>query len=353
MKRPACLLALLLMLPSPSAVFAQSKAGNAAKSGDEQLAWPPPPAPTRIKWVGQYRSEFDVGAKKRSGFLDRLAGKSQDAAFLKRPLSVAVDEKGVLFVGDFGLGLVGIDPTGKRMWQFSAVAKMSLATPTGVAVDSKFVYGTDANTNTLAVFDKEGHFIQSIGQSEGIKRPVGVAVDEGRDLLVVVNGGNHNVLLYNRALKLIKKVGSRGEREGQFNFPTYCCIVPGTGFAVADTANFRIQIFDFNGKFLRAFGKAGDTSGCFARPKGIAVDPDGNLHVVDSTFCNFQVFRMDGQVLTHVGQGGTGRGMFQVPSGLAISKDGSIYVADEVNGRIQRFQYIPEAKKEPEVKAKS
>jgi DNA-binding beta-propeller fold protein YncE len=72
----------------------------------------------------------------------------------------------------------------------------------------------------------------------------------------------------------------------------------------------------------------------------MALDPDGNLYVVDAVFSNFQVFALDGQVLTFVGRGGVAKGHFQVPSGIAIGKDGAIYVADEMNGRIQRFQYI-------------
>ena len=315
-----------------------------AKPGTD-LQWPPAPNEARIKWVAEYRNEFDVGAKKRTSFLDRLAGKGQDAMWLSRPLGVAVDDKGILFVGDFGLGIVRLDPVAHKMLLFSTVSQKSLATPAGIAVDSNRVYATDANTNTLAVFDKEGHFLQSLGASDGIKRPVGVAVDEARDLLLVVNGGDHQVLLFNRALKLQKKIGQRGDRVAQFNYPTYCCFIPGTGFAVADTGNFRVQIFDNNGKFIRAFGKAGDTSGTFSRPKGLGVDFDGNLYVVDATFCNFQIFRLDGQVLSAVGQGGAGRGMFQVPSGIAIGQDGGIYVADEMNRRIQRFQYFPEAKK--------
>jgi DNA-binding beta-propeller fold protein YncE len=333
-----CLAALVVLVSAPMS-FAH---GRSSRSSQEttNLVWPPPPAPARIKWTGEYRNEFDVGAKKRHSFLDRLAGKGQDALWLTRPLSVAVDERGVMYVGDFGLGVVGIDPARHRFWLFSTVSKMGLATPAGIAVDSKFVYATDANSNTLAVFDKEGHFLQQLGPNEGINRPVGVAVDEARNLLLVVNGGAHDVLLFNRSLKLLKTIGRRGTKPGEFNFPTYCCFVPGTGFAVSDTGNFRVQLFDDNGRFIRAFGKAGNTSGTFARPKGVAVDPEGHLYVLDASFNNFQIFRQDGQILTAVGTSGADKGMFAVPSGMAITKSGQIYVADEMNRRIQTFQYL-------------
>lgn len=337
--------ALLILAPGRALSGAQPP----AKGGrvEEELQWPPKPQEARIKWVAAYSSEFDVGAKKRRGFLERLTGKGQSAMFLKRPLSVAVDDQGTIFVGDFGLGIVVMEPETHKMWRFADVSDRSLKAPAGIAVDSKFVYATDANTNTLAVFDKEGHFVQALSASDGIKRPVGVAVDEAKDLVVVVNAGDNNVLLLNRALKLKKKIGARGGQPGQFNYATFCCIVPGLGFAVCDTGNFRVQLFDYNGKFIRTFGHPGDTSGCMSRPKGVAVDPAGDIYVVDAVFSNFQIFREDGQLLSFVGSGGVGRGEFQIPSGIAIGKDGGIYVADEMNGRIQRFQFFPEKKTEP------
>ena len=337
---------LMVMLTFTSALFGQ-RAPEVKPDVPEVLAWPAPPNPARIKWVAEYRSEFDVGAKKHRSFLDRLAGKADESQFMKRPLSVAADEGGVVFVGDFGLGVVGIDPANHRMWTFSSVAKMTLPTPAGIAVDSKFVYATDSNSNSLAVFDKEGHLLNSLGAEAGIRRPVGVAVDEAKDMLIGVNGGEHNLLVFTRNLKFVKKVGTRGGDPGQFNFPTYVCFIPGQGFAVTDTGNFRVQLFDYAGKFIKAFGKVGDGTGNFSRPKGVAADPDGNLYVVDAGFFNFQVFRVDGQVLTFVGQAGDGKGQFRIPCGISISKDGTIYVADEMNGRIQRFQYLPETVSQP------
>lgn len=305
------------------------------------LVWPPPPAPTRVKWVGEFRNEFDLGAKKRTSFLDRLAGKAQDSLWLKQPVSIAVDDNGTIFVGDTQLGVVGMDLAKKRMWLFSKLSPEAPTAATGIAVDSKFVYTTDSAQNQLSIFDKEGRRIKSIGAAEGIQRPVGVAVDEAKDLVVVVNSGDHTILLLNRSLKLMKKISSRGEKPGQLNFPTYCCLIPGTGFAVADTANFRVQIFNYEGKFLSTFGKQGDHSGSFSMPKGLTVDPEGNLFVVDAKFCNFQVFRKDGQVLLFVGNGGTAPGTFQIPCGIAFTKDSYVYVADTVNARVQRFQVLP------------
>jgi hypothetical protein len=345
--RPSNLFIALLLVAGPMLPLSAQKAAPAPVAAEEQLVWPAPPAPPRIKWVAEYRNAFDVGAKKKRSFIDRLAGKSEEVVWLQRPLSVAVDAKGVIFVGDFAMGIIAMDPANKKIWAFSEKTGSVLATPTGLAVDSKLVYAASANMHTVAVYDKEGRLLSSLGKGDGINRPVGLAVDEARDLLLVVNGDEHAVRIYTRALKLVKVVGGRGSEEGQFNFPSYVCFIPGVGFAVVDTGNFRIQIFDYNGKFLRAFGKVGDMAGQFARPKGIAVDSDGNLYVVDGSFSNFQIFNQEGRVLTFVGEGGVRRGQFQGPTGIAIGPDNGIYVADQINGRIQKFQYLREEKEAP------
>lgn len=344
--RPFHLIAALTMVASGLLPLAgqAGKPKTSAPVVEEQLAWPAPPAPARIKWVAEYRNAFDVGAKKKRSFLDRLAGKSEEVIWLQRPLSVAVDENGVIFVGDYVLGVVVMDPANKSMTTFSQANGTVLASPTGLAVDSKFVWVANANGSELVQFDKSGRQLGSLGTNSGINRPVGVAVDEARDMVVLVNGGEHAVRIYNRSLKLLKTIGSRGVEEGLFNFPTHVCMVPGVGFAVADTGNFRIQIFDYNGRFLRVFGSVGDAPGQFQSAKGMAVDPDGHLYVGDAAFNNFQVFNLDGQPLTFVGVAGTRRGQFQVPSGIAITADGSIYVADQMNRRIQKFQYLSEGK---------
>ena len=310
------------------------------------LAWPAPPAPPRIKWVAEYRSALDVGARKRRPFLEWLAGKTEEVFWLNRPLSVAVDEQGVIFIGDYTKGIVVMDPVKKAVWEFSSANGNVLPTPTGLAVDSKLLYATSANSDQVLIFDKKGRLLEGLGKTEGINRPVGIAVDESRDLLIVVNSQEHAVRLYSRSLRLIKTIGERGSGNGQFNMPSYVCIIPNVGFAVSDSGNFRIQIFDFNGQFLLSFGKAGDGPGEFGRPKGIAADPDGHLYVVDGVLNSLQVFDLEGQVLLQVGESGPEKGQFRIPNGLWIDPKGAIYVADQLNARIQRFQYLQLEKRE-------
>ena len=46
--------------------------------------------------------------------------------------------------------------------------------------------------------------------------------------------------------------------------------MPGGEFAVCDSSNHRVQVFDMNGKLLREFGKYGTAEGEFDSCAGIA-----------------------------------------------------------------------------------
>ncbi|HJV22016.1 MAG TPA: hypothetical protein VJ570_04935, partial [Holophagaceae bacterium] len=118
--KPMLLAASLMLCAVLSAQAVPAK--TSLQATDEVLAWPPPPSPARIKWVSEYRNAFDVGAKKKRTFIDRLAGKSEEVIWLQRPLSVAVDSRGVIFVGEFTQGIVALDPANKKIWAFSAVS---------------------------------------------------------------------------------------------------------------------------------------------------------------------------------------------------------------------------------------
>ena len=83
----------------------------------------------------------------------------------RQPVSVAVDDQGTVFVGDSRLGIVGLDPVKKKMWLFSKLSPEAPTLATGIAVDSKFVYATDANQSQVSLFDKEGRRLKTIGAS--------------------------------------------------------------------------------------------------------------------------------------------------------------------------------------------
>lgn len=56
---------------------------------------------------------------------------------------------------------------------------------------------------------------------------------------------------------------------------------------VADTGNDRIQKFDNSGTFITEWGSKGDGDGQFNYPADIAVDRSGNVYVADTGCIRF------------------------------------------------------------------
>ena len=107
---------------------------------------------------------------------------------------------------------------------------------------------------------------------------------------------------------------------------------------VADTANYRIQIFDSSGKFPSKFGESGEKDGEFVLPYGIALDSLNNIYVADRNNHRFQEFDVNGNFLLKFSGLGTSDGQVKNPQNIAISNDLFTYVADTENARIQKFK---------------
>lgn len=304
--------------------------------------WPPPPDTPRVKYIGMIRDEYDVGSVKKSPFLDALAGKRREVFTLRRPMAVTADAQGRVYVLDFMVGLVAFDLQKGETRPLSNAGGFLTENPTGIAVDESFIYAADTKKNSVSVLDFEGRVLRQLSDPKSIDWPVGLAVDPKAGLLFVGNSHGHFVSVFDRVSgKLVRTIGRRGSEPGQFNFPTFLCLLPGERIAVVDSMNFRVQILSYTGRFLKQFGSAGDRPGALWRPKGIAADSEGHLYLVDNAFQNIQVFDEEGNLLLIVGQGGGLKGEFYAPVGLSCVQD-KLYVADQFNGRVQMLQYLPD-----------
>jgi len=343
---------ILLGAGSPSALDAQSRGKSPdvkkakAAAAAQPLVWPLPPEQPRIRYVTTFRGVDDFSNKKPSKWKSLLLGNDpggQPSNSMVKPYGIAVAPDGRVFVTDTAARRVFVfDPERKIVSFVGESGPGKLAKPIGVAVDElNRVFVADATLNRVFAYAPDGSLAMAIGHEGEFQSPSGLAIDRTNKRVYVADAGKHHVLCYSTEDgSLLRTIGQRGAEPGNFNFPTNLFVDRRGRLYVADTLNFRVQVFDVEGKVVSSFGEQGDTPGTLNRPKGVGVDSEGHIYVADTSFGNFQIFNADGQLLLFVGTAGVEPGEFFLPAGLYIDERDRIYVADQGNSRVQVFQYL-------------
>jgi len=345
----AVVVALPLARPSLEATGGSGKSDKKrpAVAAARPLVWPLPPEQPRVRYVTTYRGIDDFKTRKMPRWKTLLLGaedpSSRPSDVMVKPYGVAVSRLGRVYVADTVARRVFVfDPEAKAVSFVGESGPGKLTKPVGVAVDGEGkVFVADATVNRVFGYDLKGQLAIAIGREGDLDSPSGLAVDRERNLLYVADAKKHHVLCYSTVDgSAVRTIGRRGGGPGEFNFPTNLTVNRSGRLYVADTLNFRIQVFNPDGGFLGEFGIQGDTPGTLNRPKGVGVDSEGHVYVADSSFNNFQIFDAAGQLLLYVGTGGTEPGEFILPAGLCVDDRDRIYVADQGNARVQVFEYL-------------
>ncbi len=300
----------------------------------DNLFWPLPPDPPRIKYLRSLYSEDDIG--RVYSFKEKLFGKDYFDSML-RPYGISARD-GKIAVADIVMKRVLLfDLNRHRLLVVGEEGAMRH--PSAVVLDREgTIYVSDAGGQRIVLYDAGGKY-KTAFPLKGSKT-VSLALNEKLGRLYVVDALGHKVIVLGLEGKRLFEFGDHGNSKGQFNLPLDITIDREGTVYVLDVRNFRVQVFDPEGTFITSFGSAGDGPGLFANPKGIAADSDGHIYVTDAAFSNFQVFDRTGRVLLFVGGLGSRPGEMFLPAGISIDEQDRLYVADQLNKRVQIFQYI-------------
>jgi sugar lactone lactonase YvrE len=188
------------------------------------------------------------------------------------------------------------------------------------------------------------------------KLPRGIALDSS-DNIYVADSSKNRIQIFehnqdNDQYKYKNTIGGKwGRGNYQFMNPTGVALDKSGNIYVADTLNYRIQIFnpgpDDSYEYKATIGgELGHGKYQFNRPNGVALDNSDNIYVaVADTYNNrIQIFNRGPDdsyeyKATIGGELGSGDNQFNIPFGVALDKSGKIYVADTWNHRIQIFEY--------------
>ncbi|MDD2852689.1 MAG: 6-bladed beta-propeller [Desulfuromonadaceae bacterium] len=307
----------------------------------KELFWPSAPFDPKIQWVKGIHNRNDAGVEKSfwRKVVDFVAGEETDG--ISKPYGVYADAEERVFVADSAQGVVHqFNLKEKEYSLIGGGEKRVFRVPIAITGDDVGnLYITDSAAATVFRYNIRDKILTPF-LAGTIEKPTGIAFNSKKRLLYISDTANHQIFVYDLHGRERTRIGRRGDRAGQLNFPTDIFIDSAGDLYVTDALNARIQIFSAEGKFLAMFGSAGDTAGYFAKPKGVAVDSEGHIYVSDAMQDSVQVFNRKGVLMLDFGEKGSGPGQFWMPSGVFIDKNDTIYVGDAYNQRVQIFKYL-------------
>jgi len=249
-------------------------------------------------------------------------------------------------LGVFGCaGLIPADvalaqdiPTATHNTRMTLGTSLSLPSDVGVGKDGK-IYIVDGGNHQLAVFDAFGARIGTLGEQGSeeaqFESPVGLGISRKGEVYVA-DKGNHRLQMFSADGRYLQEIAL--EENGKKVSPVDVAVsADGKELYVSANNSHRILVFSSDGDLLRGWGGEGEEPGMFRYPATIGLDPDGNVLVVDVLNQRVQKFDSEGQLLLSFGELGGKPGTFFRPKGIAVDSVGRSYVSDSYLGAIQVF----------------
>ncbi|XP_066582271.1 E3 ubiquitin-protein ligase TRIM71-like [Prorops nasuta] len=213
----------------------------------------------------------------------------------------------------------------------------NLCRPWGVACDSDhYIVVADRSNNRIQVYSQyDGSLIRRFGThgcGEGqFDRPAGVAVDL-RNRIIVADKDNHRIQVFTMEGDYLMKFGEKGNQSGQFNYPWDVATNSDCQIVVSDTRNHRVQVFSADGIFLRKFGAENNPSlwKQFDSPRGVTFDREGNIVISDFNNHRLLVIGSNCFEAKTVCESYDGT-KFSRPQGVVVDREGNTYICDSKN----------------------
>ena len=320
----------------------------AAPVKTDTVFFPPAPEEPKIQFLKGINGAKDVEVA-QTGLSSSLKSFATGEEGETRPISKLFGLRhvnGKLYACDLaGHSIVIIDAAKNNYTEFTGKGTGKLKKPVNVAVDSEgHMFVVDAGRNYQVIhFDADGDYVDTIDiskaptlkaavtpppkkddepQIEYKPKATDVAVDD--KYLYILDMNLSDIKVYNKKTdEYVKTIGSYTEGKGGLSMPSTLVIGDDNRLYVTNSASGSVAILEKDGTLVTTFGKLGDGFGEFARPKGIAVGKENRIFVADGGLQNVQVF--DGtdkhRLLIFFGDPGLLSGSLNLPAGLTLASD--------------------------------
>ncbi|KAF0286965.1 Tripartite motif-containing protein 2 [Amphibalanus amphitrite] len=252
---------------------------------------------------------------------------------LCQPVGVAVASDGSVYVTDTGNSRVKVLDRELRVTQHILGSGLEERGATGIAVtETGSLVLVNWRSRQLTEVMPDGRLVSQFSH-DALQAPIDVAVSRAGELLVADNGLDQ-VLVFSRDGQLLRTVGERGQRPGQFRLLSAVCVAPDGCLVAADS---RIQVFSEQGQLLREMIAEPSVRGYYG---GVTCDLLGNVLATrtEKSRHYVQVFSLDtGKLQFWIDSDGS---RLRRPAGLACSDDGSVLVVDLGNNCLKQYRYL-------------
>ena len=307
---------------------------------------PPKIVPPQIVPSIQSRSAPPILGVNYIGIIGRPG---QGAGQFLRPIGVALDHRGALYVADSGNNRIQVIDTegnfitefGQRGWRSGEFDQ-----PTDVAINfqrTEILYVVDTGNNRVQycnLIDRIFHTMvgssadydsENVKENAGIELdlPTGIGIGRNREVYVIDTGNNRFIRFDTKAFPELVR-GSFGSASEQFRDPTDLVVDSHGNMYIVDSGNNRVKKYDFSGNLIKIWA-----DGQFRHPAGIALDRWNYLYVTDQGNQRIQIFTSEGESVMEF----RAETLIE-PAGIAISKDDRVFVTDLAANNIKVFQII-------------
>ena len=197
-----------------------------------------------------------------------------------------------------------------------------------VHVNDKEINGSPFTVTVYPDPKQLGHPVRTV---TGLDAPYGIAFNN-REEMIVSEWGAHRLSILDTRGQKIRTFGSRGDSPRQMIRPKRIATDDSGNIYVS--SDHKLQKFTSTGELIKCVGRKGGKEGEFDDPRGLTLR-DNLAYVSDRNNHSVQVFDLHLNFVRSIGSRGSGRGEFDQPLDVKFDTAGNMYVAELDNGRVQ------------------
>ena len=282
---------------------------------------------------------------------------------ISKPLGVAFDPQGNVWVADTGKGrVIEFSDNGSTIQVVGATdGPGKLASPYGIAFDPTLdrVYVADFATGKIQVYKTDGSYVTTFPNAKQDMKVFGKQGFFPYDVEVINNrvvaSNSNGLFIFDTEGNVLGQWGTKetGFGYSQFSYPDAFTVDPALDrIYIADSLSKRVVAVNSDAMVQWTSGspdQSGKTTGFWQLPRGIVVGPDHNVYVVD-TFRTTETgigdgyivkLSPDGKLLSAFGRYGDQDDSLSFPEHIDYNGDGLWAIADREHNRVLLYTLAP------------